>query len=56
MADHSRRMGVVLGDDNFELGQRGGEAGAPLAGLFALRRQHHEFGRHGSLLPVGLLG
>ena len=53
MGDHLGRMRVVFGDYDFELGQCRSEAPAPLARLFGLRRQHHEFGRHGEILPVG---
>ena len=36
----------ILGNDDFELGHRGGEARTPFACLVCVRRQHDEFGRH----------
>ncbi len=53
MSNHLRRMRVVFGNNDLELGHRGGEARPPLAGLIGLRRQHHEFGRHREFLPAG---
>ena len=53
MGDDLSRVGVVFGNHDFQLGQGRGEAGTPLTGLFGLRRQHHEFGRHGEFLPAG---
>jgi len=45
------RLFAILRDDDFEFGQSGGEPRAPLAGLFTLRRQHHELGRHWIVPP-----
>ena len=52
MGDHSRRVRVVFGDDDFHLGARGRETGAPFARRVGLRRQHHQFAGHREILPV----
>jgi len=43
-------MRVVFGNDDLELGHGGSKARTPFARPFGLWRQHHEFGRHRSIL------